>query len=67
MHALKRKADALLFAGNELCPEVNAKEKKYVFMSLEMSGEKHQSVRRGIKSFENVENFKYLGKTINQN
>ena len=57
---MKRKADALLFISKEFCLEVNAKETKYVLISLEMNTENYHSDRRGNKSFESMENFKYL-------
>jgi len=57
---VKRKADALLFISKEFCLEVNAKETKYVLISLEMNTENYHSDRRGNKSFESMENFKYL-------
>jgi hypothetical protein len=45
----------------ETCLEVNAEKTKYVVMSREQNAGKSGNIKIGNKSFETVEQFKYLG------
>jgi hypothetical protein len=43
---------------------VNAEKSKYMVMSQEQSAGQTQNVKTGNKSFENVEQFRYLGTSL---
>jgi hypothetical protein len=65
VHAVKRDTEALVVASKEIGLEVNAEKTKYMVMSGDQNA---GHIKIDNKSFERVEQFKYLGTTlINQN
>jgi len=68
VHAVKRKARALVVDSEEIGVEVNADRTKYMAMSRDQNAGRSHSIMTDNSSFENVEEFKYLGKVFtNQN
>jgi hypothetical protein len=68
IHTLKENAEALVAATREIGLKVNADKTKYMVMSRDQNAGRIQSVRMDNSTFESVEEFKYLGKTLtNQN
>jgi hypothetical protein len=55
--------EALLIASKEIGLEVNAEKTKYMVMSRDQNAGKHGYIQISNKSFETVEQFKYLGTT----
>ena len=65
---LKENADALVAATREIGLEISADKIKYMVMSRDQNAGRLHSVRTDNSTFERVEEFKYLGKTLtNQN
>ena len=64
MHGTENVTQALVDARKEIVLEVNADKTKYVVMSREDIAEQNHCVIFGNKSFENLENLKYLGSTL---
>jgi len=68
IHTLKENAEALVAATRVIGLEVSADKTKHMVMSRNQNAERIQSVRIDNSTFERVEGFKYLGKTLtNQN
>jgi sorting nexin-29 len=68
IHAIKRNTESLVVASKEIGPEVNAEKTKYMVMSRKHDAGQNHNIKLGNKSFERVEQFKYLGTTLtNQN
>jgi len=68
MHTLKENAEALVAVTRETGLEVSADKTKYMVMSREQNAGQIQSVKIDNSTFERMEEFKYLGKTLtNQN
>ena len=60
--------DAIVVASKEIGLEVNADKTKYMVMSRDQNAGRSHSMKVGNRSFERVEEFKYLGMTLtNQN
>jgi hypothetical protein len=56
------------FASKEIGLEVNAEKTEYMVMSRDQNAGRNINIQVGNKSFESVEQFKYLGTTLtNQN
>jgi len=67
-HTLQENAEALVAATREIGLEVSANKTKYMVMSRDQNARRNHSVRIDNSTFERVEEFKYLGKTLtNQN
>jgi len=66
-HTLKENAEALVAATREIGLEVSANKTKYMVMSRDQNAGRIQSVRIDNSTFERVEEFKYLGKTLTNN
>ena len=67
-HIIKENAEALILAGKKIGLEVNVDKTKYMVMSGDQNAGRSQNMRTDNRSFERVEEFKYLGKTLtNQN
>jgi hypothetical protein len=65
---IKENTEILLIASRVVGLEINAEKKKYMIRSCHQNSGWNQNIRIANKSFENVENFKYLGMTLtNQN
>jgi hypothetical protein len=68
IHTIRKNTEALLIASKEIGLEVNAEKTKYMVMSLDQNSGQNGYIQIGNKSFETVEQFKYLGTTLtNQN
>jgi hypothetical protein len=68
IHTIRKNTDALLVASKEIGLEVNAEKTKYMVMSRAQNAGRNGNIQIGNKSFETVEQFKYLETTLtNQN
>jgi hypothetical protein len=68
IHTIRKNTEALLVASKEIGLEVNAEKTKYMVMSRDQNAGQNGNIQTGNKSFETVEQFKYLETTlINQN
>ena len=68
VHTVKENAESLVVASKEIGLEVNADKSKYMVMSRDQNGGRSYSIKTDNRSFERVEEFKYLGTTLtNQN
>jgi hypothetical protein len=64
VHAVKKNTEALVVASKEFGLEVNAEETKYMVMSRNQNAGQNHNIKLDNKSFERVEQFKYLGTTL---
>jgi sorting nexin-29 len=64
IYSVKKNADDLIIAGKEIGLEVNAEKTKYMVMSRNQNAGHNHNIKRDNKSFERVEEFKYLGATL---
>ena len=60
-------AEALVVATKETGLEVNADKTKYMIVSRDQNAGRSHNMKIDNASIERVEDFKYLGKTLNQN
>jgi hypothetical protein len=68
IHTIRKNTETLLITSTEIGLEVNAEKTKYMFMSPYQNTNQISSFKLGGKSFETLEQFKYLVKTVtNQN
>ena len=68
IYTLKENAEALIAATREIGLEVSADKTKYMVMSRDQNAGRNHCVKTHTSTFERVEEFKYLGKTLtNQN
>ena len=68
VHIVKENAEALLFGSKEIGLEVNVGKTKYMVMSRDQNVGRSHNMRIDNRSFERVEEFKYLGTPLtNQN
>jgi hypothetical protein len=68
VHAIKKNTEALVVASKEIGLEVNAEKTKYMVMSRNQNAGQNHNMKLDNKSFERVEQFKYLGTILtNQN
>jgi hypothetical protein len=68
IHAIKKNRKSLVVASKEIGLEVNAEKTKYMVMSRNQNAGQNHNIKLNNKSFERVEQFKYLGTTLtNQN
>jgi hypothetical protein len=63
-HTMKKNTEALVAASKETGLEVNAEKTKYVVMSRNQNAGHNHNVKIDNKSFQSVEEFKYLGATV---
>jgi sorting nexin-29 len=64
IHAIKKNTEALVVASKVIGLEVNAEKTKYMVMSRAQNAGKNHNIKLDNKSFERVEQFKYLGTTL---
>jgi hypothetical protein len=64
IHTIRKNTDALLIVSKEIGLEVNAEKTKYMVMSRDQNAGQNGDIRIGNKSFETVEQFKYMGTTL---
>jgi hypothetical protein len=68
IHTIRKNTEALLIASKDIGLEINAEKSKYMVMSPDQNAGQNGNIQTGNKSFETVEQFKYLGTTLtNQN
>ena len=68
VHTVKENAKVLIVASNEIGFKVNADKTKYIAMSRDQNAGRGHNMRTDNRSFERVEEFKYLGTNLtNQN
>jgi hypothetical protein len=67
VHAIKKNTEALVVAIKEIGLEVNAEKSKYMVMSGDQNAGQNDNIKLDNKSFERVEQFRYLGTTLNRN
>jgi len=68
VHTIKKNAESLIMASKEIGLEVNADITKYMVMSRDQNAGRSHNMKIDNRSFEMVEEFKYLGTTLtNQN
>jgi hypothetical protein len=63
-HTIKKNAEALVIASNEIGLEVNADKAMYMVMSRDQNAVRSHSIKIDKISFERVEEFKYLEKIL---
>jgi hypothetical protein len=61
---MKKNTKALVVASKEISLEVNAEKTKYMVMSRNQNAVQNHNIKLDNKSFERVEQFKYLGTTL---
>ena len=64
VHTVKKNAEALVVASNEIRIEVNADKTKYMIMSRDQNAGQNHSMKIDNNSVESVEEFKYLGTSV---
>jgi hypothetical protein len=64
IHSIKKNAEDLMIASTAIGLEVNAETTKYMVMSRNQNAGHNLSVKIDNKSFERVEEFKYLGAAL---
>jgi hypothetical protein len=64
INTIKKDTEALIDASIEVGPEVNAEKTKYMLMSCHQNARQNHNVKAVNRSFENVAEFKYLGRTL---
>ena len=64
IHTIKKNTKALVVAFKENSLEVNSEKIKYVVMSPDQNAGQNHNIQTDNKSFESMEQFKYLGTTI---
>jgi hypothetical protein len=64
VHAIKKNTEASVVASKEIGIEVNAEKTKYMVMSRNQNAGQNHNIKRDNKSFERVEQFKYLVTTL---
>jgi hypothetical protein len=66
--SIRKNSEALVIASKEIGLEVNAEKTKYMVMYRDQNAGQSGNIQIGDKSFETVEQFKYLGTILrNQN
>jgi hypothetical protein len=64
VHAIKKNTEALVVTSKEVGLEVNSKKTKYMVMSQDQNAGQNHNMKVDNKSFERVEQFKYLGTAL---
>ena len=64
INTIKENAEALMVASKEIGLEVNADKSKYMLLSRDQNVGRSHNIRNDNRSFERVEEFKYLGTTL---
>ena len=68
IHTIRKNTDAVLIASKEIGLEVTAEKTKYMVMSRDHNAGQNGNIQICNKSYETVEQFKYLGTALtNQN
>jgi hypothetical protein len=64
VHAIKKNTEAFVVTSKEIGLEVNAEKSKYVVMSGNQNAGQNHNIKLDNKSFERVEQLKYLETTL---
>ena len=64
MHTIKNNTEALLVGSKDIGLEQNADKTKYMVMSRDQNAELSHKIKIDNRSFERVEEFKYLGTNL---
>jgi hypothetical protein len=64
VHTVTKNTEALIFARDEIGLEVNSDKAKYMVVSRDQNAGQSHNVKTGNRSFERMEQFKYLGTKI---
>jgi hypothetical protein len=64
VRAIKKNTEALVVASKEIGLEVNAEKAKYMVMARDQNAGQNHNIKIDNKSFERVEQFKYLGTAL---
>jgi hypothetical protein len=64
VHTVKKNTDAFVFTSKETGIELNTGTTKYMVMSRDQNAGQSHNIEIDNNSFERVEEFKYLGKTL---
>jgi sorting nexin-29 len=64
IHAIKKSTEALVIVSKEIGLEVNAVKTKHIIMSRDQNAGQNHNIKLDDKSFERVEQYKYLGTTL---
>jgi hypothetical protein len=64
VHTIKENAEVLIVANKEMELEINAVKTKYMFMSRDQNAGRSHNTKIDNRSFEMIEEFKYLGTTL---
>ena len=64
IHTTKKNIEALVVAGTEVGILTNAEKTKCMVMSRDQNAGQSHNIKIGNKSFERVEQFRYLGRTL---
>ena len=62
--SIQKNTEALVVTGKDVGKKVNANKTKYIVMSQDQNAGRRHSMKIYIISFENVEEFEYLGTTL---
>jgi len=63
VHTIKINTDALIAANKETGLEINVDKSKYMVKSRDQNAGRSQCIKTDNRTFERVEEFKYLGTT----
>jgi hypothetical protein len=63
VHSAKKNTEALVVASKKIGLKVNAEKTMYMIMSRDQNAGQNHNIKAYNKSFERVEQFKYLGTT----
>jgi hypothetical protein len=64
VYAINKNTEAVVVAGKEIGLEVNAEKTKYMVVSRDQNAGQNHNIKIDNKSFERVEQFKYLGTAL---
>jgi hypothetical protein len=64
VHSIKKNTEGLVVASKEIGLEVHSEKTKYMAVSRNQNAGQNHNIKIDNKSFERVEEFKYLGATL---